>query len=241
MNKRLGLIIPSSNTTMEREFYNLLYSSNFSIHVSRVRLKEVNIEGLSKMENEVESESIKLADAGVDIIGYGCTSGSLLKGIGYDEFIKEKIENSSGVPAVVTATAVINALKSFQVKKVSLFTPYISEINDLEKKFFLDHGFKVIDVKALGISSNLEIGKLIPNQAFELVINSNLEETEAIFISCTNFPTLEVIEKLERKLKKPVISSNIATFWAMIKRVNNGKVNIKRYGRLLKEKLNLPI
>jgi len=85
MNKRLGLIIPSSNTTMEREFYNLLYSSNFSIHISRVRLKEVTIEGLSKMEEEVEEESIKLADAGVDIIGYGCTSGSLLRGVGYDE------------------------------------------------------------------------------------------------------------------------------------------------------------
>ncbi|MEA1963763.1 MAG: aspartate/glutamate racemase family protein [Candidatus Aerophobetes bacterium] len=236
MNRRLGLIIPSSNTTMEPEFYHLL-SPDFSIHTARMRLKEVTADDLAKMEEEAVKESLKLADAGVEVIGYGCTSGSLLKGTGHDKVIEEEIKKFSGVPAVTTATAVIDALKALKVKKIAVATPYIDEINRLEKKFLLENGFQIVDFKAFGIKENLKIGRLKPEQAYKLVMELAFKEAEAIFISCTNFSTKEVIEKLERKLKKPVISSNTATLWAMLKKFKASKPKIEGYGKLLREKL----
>ena len=236
MNRRLGLIVPSSNTVMEPEFYELL-SPDFSIHTARMRLKEVTAESLAKMEEEAEEESLKLADAGVGIIGYGCTSGSLLKGMGHDKVIEEKIEKCSGIPAVATSGAVIDALKAFNVRKIAVATPYIDEINALEKKFLSASAFQIVDFKAFGIKENLKIGKLKPEQAYELVMELDSKEAEVIFISCTNFSTIEVIEKLEGELGKPVISSNIATIWAMLKKFKGSKPKIEGCGKLLREKL----
>jgi maleate isomerase len=230
---RLGLILPSSNTTMETEFYEML-PRGFTLHTARMRIKSVTIEGLAEMEGEVEKEAVKLADADVDVIGYGCTSGSLFKGLGHDKEIEEKIEKASGKPGVSTAGAVVKALKALKVKKVAVATPYITEINNLEDKFLAANGFKVVDLKGLELSDNLKIGRIKSKTAYELIARLKHEDADGIFISCTNFPTIKFIKKLEDKLGKSVISSNTATFWAMLRKINV-PLKIKGYGRLLEE------
>lgn len=229
---RLGLILPSSNTTMEPEFCNML-PRGFTVHTARMRVKSVTLEGLAEIEGEVEKEAIKLADADVDVIGYGCTGGSLFKGLGYDKIIEEKIEKASGKPAVATAGAVVKALKTLKVKKVSVATPYITEINDVEEKFLVGSGFEV-DLKGLQLSDNLKIGRINSKTAYELIAKLKHKEADGIFISCTNFPTIKFIKKLENKLRKPVISSNTATLWAMLQEIN-APVEIKGYGKLFEE------
>jgi len=228
---RLGLIIPSSNTTMEVEFRKMLPES-FSVHTARVRLKLVTVEELAKMEEEVEREAVKLADADVEVIGYGCTSGSLFRGLGHDKMIEERILKSSGKPAVSTAGAVISALNFLEAKKVAVATPYIDEINKLEEKFLLDNGFKVVDLKGLRITENLEIGRVSNQTLMELVAELKHEEADCIFISCTNFPTVDCIKKFEEDFKKPVFSSNTATLWAMLKKCN-ASIKIQGFGSLL--------
>jgi maleate isomerase len=227
------LIIPSSNTTMEAEFYTMLPKS-FTIHTARLKLKSVTLENLDEMESKVEEEALKLVDADVDIIAYGCTSGSLFRGLGHDKMLEEKIEKATGKPAVVTAGAVIAALKALRIKKVSVATPYIDEINDLEEKFLRASGFKVVDLKGLQLTDNLKIGRISSRTACQLISKLKYEEADGIFISCTNFPTINVIKKLENKIKKPVISSNTATLWAMLKKLNKS-VTIKGYGKLLEK------
>jgi maleate isomerase len=186
------------------------------------------------MESKVEEEAAKLADADVDVIGYGCTSGSLFRGLGHDKMLEERIEKVSGKPAVTTAGAVVAALKALEIKNVSVATPYTTEINDLEEKFLVANGFKVVDLKGLQLSDNLKIGKISSRTAFWLISKLKHEEADGIFISCTNFPTIKIIKKLEKKLKKPVISSNTATLWAMLKKLNS-VFKIKGYGKLLEE------
>lgn len=231
---RLGLIIPSSNTTMEPEFYMML-PDEFTFHTGRLKMEEVTVEGLTKMEEKIEEEAVKLADADVDLIGFGCTSGSLFRGLGHDKAIEERIEKTSGKPAVATAGAVVNALKALEINKVAVATPYIAEINELEKKFLEANGFKVVDLKGLELSDNIKIGKIDEQTAIKLVKTLKHQIADGIFISCTNFPTVKIIQKLENILKKPVISSNTATLWAMLKKCNYS-VKIKGYGKLLKEK-----
>ncbi len=233
---RLGLIIPSSNSTMEPEFYAML-PSGFTVHTARLRLREVTVEDLAQMEKKIEEEALKLKDAGVEVIGYGCTSGSLFRGRDHDKEIEARIEKCSEVPAVATAGAVVKALSILTAQRVAVATPYIEEVNSLERAYLGETGLQVVDLKGLGIKSNYEIGKLKPGKAYQLVKGLGYKEADVIFISCTNFSTLSVIKKLEEETKKPVISSNTATLWAMIKRCGIS-LKVKGSGRLLEESLN---
>ena len=232
---KLGLMIPSSDTTMEPEFYRML-PKDLSVHTARLRLREVTVRGLAEMEEKIEEEAGKLADAGIEVIGYGCTSGSLFRGMGHDKMIEERIERASGKPAVATAGAVISALKALNIKKVAVATPYIDEINDLEERFLQVNGFQVVDLKSLKIKENIKIGKLNDQNAYDLVMGLKCNEADGIFISCTNFRTINIIRKLEKTLRKPVISSNTATLWAMLKRCGI-PVKIRGFGKLLERML----
>ena len=111
-------------------------------------------------------------------------------------------------------------------------TPYVDEINELERRFLEQNGIEVLKIKGLGIVRNTEVGMKDPSVAYELAKEVYVPETHGLFISCTNFRTLEIIDKLERELGVPVISSNTATFWAMIRETGIRK-RIEGYGRLL--------
>lgn len=228
---RLGILIPSSNTTMELEFREML-PKGFSVHAARMRLKEVTVKGLEEMEREAEYEALKLRDAGVDVIGYGCTSGSLIRGPGHDEILERRIEEVSGRPAVATSGAVLRALRALKIERVAVATPYIDEINEKEVHFLERNGFEVVDLKALRLRDNLEIGRVSRERLISLVEELDHKEADGIFVSCTNLPTIGAIDHLERKLSKPVFSSNTATLWAMLRRAGSD-IKIEGYGSLL--------
>ena len=228
---RVGLIVPSSNTTMEEEFRRLM-PHGVSLHVARMKLVNVTVEELFEMEKHALSAASDLADANVNVIVYGCTSGSLIGGYGYDRKIAERIEGKLQIPVVTTAGAVIKALKKLGVKKVALATPYIDEVNAKEREFLEANGFKVVSVKGLGISSNLEIGKLGPEVAYKLGKEVDIPGADGVFISCTNFRTIEIIDELEKDIGKPVVTSNQATFWDVVNELKLGE-SVGNLGRLL--------
>ncbi|MEM4311416.1 MAG: aspartate/glutamate racemase family protein [Nitrososphaerales archaeon] len=234
MSYRLGVIIPSSNTTVEREFTHLL-PKGVSLHFSRLKLKGVTLEELKRMEDKVEEVSSLLADAKVDLICYACTTGSLYEGLKHEEEIVKKIQNATNTKAITTARSVIEALKTLKVRDICVATPYSAEINLKVKEFLEDNGFNLLKLKGLGLVNNIEIGKLEPKISYELAKASYHKLAQALFISCTNLRTIEVIAKLERELNIPVISSNIATIWMALK--NLGMRGVKNYGKLLKDYL----
>jgi maleate isomerase len=202
---------------MEIEYRRVLPES-VNLHVGRMKLCEVTVEALKEMETHVEEEAEKLVDAHVDVIGYGCTSGSLVKGLHHDRAIVTRIERKTGTPAVATAGAVLDVLKQLEVNSVAVATPYVNAINELEKKFLQKNGFKVTDIQGLKIVDNRKIGMITAEEVMSLVERLKHEMATAIFISCTNLPTMQFIDRLEEKHHKPVVSSNTATLWAMLKR-----------------------
>ncbi len=228
---RIGILIPSSNTTMEPEF-NEMAPEGVSIHASRMKLVEVTEESLIKMEEYAERAAKLLVDANVDLIVYGCTTGSLVKGAGYDLELSNKLERACGRPVIATATAVLEALREVEAEKVCVATPYIEELNEKEKKFLEDNGFRVLKIKGLGIRKNVEIGKLPPSTAYRLAREVFAPDADCIFISCTNFRTIEVIELLEEDLGVPIITSNQASMWAALKRLGISQT-IGGFGALL--------
>jgi maleate isomerase len=232
---RIGIIIPSDNTAMESEFHTLLRSiQGVSIHASRVFMEELSIENLLKMNKNVRRAAEELKTAEVDVIAYGCTSGSFVKGLQFDKEIITEIETQTHIPATTTSTAVIEALKALHVKKVAVGTPYPDEINQLETVFLEKNGFHVTSIKGLAIAPDVDIGKQEPYIAYKVGKSVNTKDAECIFISCTDFRSIEIIDALEKTLGKPVISSNQSTLWHILTLANLG-IHIKGYGTLLEQ------
>ena len=179
------------------------------------------------MEKETEAAAKLLKDADVNLVIFGCTSGSLFKGLGYDLVVAKQIAQASGCPVVTTAGAVIEALKKLNARRICLATPYIREVNIREIDFLNKSGFEVVKTESLGIKENLKIGRLTDMDAARLAESANSSLADAVFISCTNFRTFEAIRRLEGQLAKPVVSSNSATLWASLRTMEtNVKTNL---------------
>ncbi len=226
---RIGLIIPSPNVVIEPEF-NAMKPEGVSIHATRLLLTAGTSEGLKRMAEGTEKAAQLLGTAKVNIIAYGCTTGSLVKGLGWDQELITRIEETTNIPATTTSTAVIRAFNQLGVRKVALGTPYSQELSRLEKDFFEGHGIKVVNMKGLDIHGE-DMRRAPPEITYKLACEVDTPEAQAIFISCTNFKSITVIEKLEEELQKYVFSSNTATMWDVLKRL---KIDhpIKGYGTL---------
>ncbi|ASA77834.1 aspartate/glutamate racemase family protein [Thermococcus sp. 5-4] len=216
---RLGLIVPSSNTTMEMELHEAL-PDGVSLHTARVPLRNVTEEELVKMNTLAVEAARLLRDASVEMILYGCTSGSFIGGKDYEKELESQIEEEVNVPVVSTSTAVVEALKMLDARDVLVITPYTDEINAREREFLEANEFNVLDIRGLGIEDNTKIGKLEPYEAYRLAKASFMDEADAIFISCTNLRTFEIIEPLEEDLGIPVVTSNQASLWLALREMD---------------------
>ncbi len=219
-NKRIGVIIPSSNTTVEKEFSPILINLGYSVHYDRIPLVGVTVNELAEMEKNTETAAHLLKTANVAVTGYACTTGSLFKGLGHDIQLGNLISKISNSKAVVTSGAVVEALRKVKAKKLQVITPYIDDLNKLEKKFLEGNGFEVVDIKGMNKIENLEIGRITGTELIDFIDGINSDDIDSIFLSCTNMPTFSVIDLLEQKFDKPVISSNSATLWAIMKTMN---------------------
>lgn len=213
---RMGLIVPSSNTTMEMEFRSVL-PEGVSLHVARIRLVNVTEGELTLMEKDLEDAVTELTDAGVGIIVYGCTTGSLVKGVGYDIQLQKKISDIGGVRSLTTSRAVLRALEALSLKRISVGTPYTDEVTGLEIKFLEGNGLSVAASESLGLEENLRIGNLHAQDAYLLGRRLNAKDAQGLFLSCTNMRTFDVIDALERDVSRPVVTSNQATLWAAVR------------------------
>lgn len=227
---RLGVLVPTTNKTMEPELYKMT-TRGVSVHFSKLKQKEDTVEELQRMADDVPRAAAELADAEVDIIAFGCTTGSLIGGLGYDEQLIRKIESVAHIPATTTSTAVISALKELEIKTLCVATPYQDDLNRMEKQFLESHGFKIIDIRGLGCRSP-EIADVSPKTIYKHARAVFRPEADGLFISCTDLRTSDVLQALEYDLNKPVVSSNQATMWMMLKKVGIGEP-IDGYGTLL--------
>ena len=208
---RIGLLVPTGNSVMEPEFQRMA-PAGVTTHANRVALKDVTPESLSRMEDDAERAARGIVSVRVGVIAFGCTSGSFVGGKGYDERLIAKIEDATGVPATTTTTAVVRALRAFNVSRIALATPYTDEVTRLEVDYLRDQGFEVTAWQGGGIVETADIQACPPEVSFQRARAVDNERAEAVFISCTGFRAIENIEKLEADLGKPVITSNQATF-----------------------------
>ena len=230
---RIGLLVPSSNTTVEPEFYRAL-PPGVTLHVARLFLTQISTDAILGIVQDLETQSRGLASADVDVIVLGATAPSFLKGLGYDRELIARIEAATGKRATTTSTALIAALRHLGVSRVVLGAAYDDKVNAIAKAFLEANGMEVLAAHGLGMVDNLAVGRLGGDSAFELARRIDRPDAEAIVLACTNWKTMDAIERLERELGKPVISTTQASLWAALRII--GRIEgVAGYGRLLRD------
>lgn len=230
---RIGLLVPSSNTTVEPEFYRAL-PREVTLHTARLFLTRITPESILRMVEDLEAQSRLLASAEVDVIVLGATAPSFLKGLGYDSELIAKVAAATGKRATTTSTALIEALAHLGVKRVALGSAYDDKVNGIACAFIEASGVRVVNAAGLGLIDNLVVGRLGPDTAYELGCNVNHPDAEAIVLACTNWQTMDALERLEAAVGKPVISTTQVSIWAAL-RMLDWRRPIEGYGRLLRD------
>lgn len=232
---RIGLIVPSTNTVNEAEFWRMA-PDGVSVHTSRLLFRPTGeADALAQIDAHMPRALEELAGAEVDVIAYGCTAGSIHTP---PEEVAREIEEATGIAAVTVTGAVLAALEAFGAKSIAIGTPYPPELNEEEKQFFEGRGYRVTATNSVILSEqqmNLRhMNRVPPQSVFRLALDIDTPDTDAIFISCTDLATLDVIEEIEKTLQKPVITSSQATFWQTL-RTAGLHDRLSGYGRLLAE------
>ena len=216
---RIGLIAPSANTVNEPEFQAAV-PDGVTVHSARMIHETASVDNQSTMVDKSLDPAAKLATADVDVIVFGCTTGSLVKGAGYEEEVEATIsEAAGGIPAVATAASINRAFDALGVESLAVATPYPADLNDREAEYLEDSGYEVVTIDGLEIDSAEAKGDLTPEEAYEHGKAVDSPEADCVFISCTNYRTFGAIEALEADLGKPVVTSNQATLWDTLRTV----------------------
>ena len=232
-NPRVGLIALASDFMIEKDFINVIKDHNIDLFVNRIECyNPLTKENLIKMSDKVtEVTKDILPDQDIDCVVYGCTSGTIAAGY---ENIKKKINLAKPEAEVTTpSTSAINALKKMNVKKIAIFTPYSKVLNDEVIDYFKSENFEVSSNAYFDILSDLDIGKVDEDYLYETLSKMDLGDADALFISCTALPALSIIDKLEKKLNKVVLSSNQVLIWDTLQSIGK-KNSIDGFGKLFK-------
>jgi maleate isomerase len=232
---RIGLITLATDTSVLPEYARVM-PHGVAVYPASIVLPrgEVTAAALAEMlaDDQLERAARLLTWADVDVIVFACTTGSLVRGLGWDRELIARIERASGLPATTTTTAVLAALRAVGATSLAIATPYIDELNAIERRFFTESGFRVAAIAGLSCATDPEIGRLEPEDARALVERIDSPEADAIFISCTNWHCLPAVEPIERRLGKPVVTSNLAGAWAALRQIGI-EDGLSGYGRLL--------
>ena len=230
-NPRVGLIALASDFTIEKDFINVIKDKKIDFFVNRIECyNPLTKENLIKMSDKVTAVTKDiLPDQELDCVVYGCTSGTIAAG---HASIEQRVKDAKPMADVSTpSTAAIKALKKMNIQKVSIFTPYSKKLNDDVLDYFKSEGFEVTSNLYFDIQDDYDIGKVDQNYLYEVLSKIDLNGADALFVSCTALPVLEIIDKLEKKLNTIVLSSNQALIWNTLVKIKKNN-SVEGFGKL---------
>lgn len=235
MRKRVGVMIPSTNATCEADF-NLVSGGAFSVHGQRLWLSEEGgKEAFERMNRDVESGAKYLGTAKVHVVAYGCVAGSMINGAEGDRKMLAAIEREAGAPAVATMPATFEALRAFGAKRISVATPYAPSKNAQLKEYLEKQGFEVLSIggePGAVACGNQAVNDRAPDTIEPFAAEICASEADALYCACTAWRSLEVAEKIEQRIGKPVVTANGAMIWAALRAMGDAKP-VKGFGKLL--------
>jgi len=230
---RVGLIVPSSNVTMETEIPAMLgarddiYDERFTFHSSRMRMQSVTQEELEKMDAQSEECAALLADARCDVQAYACLIGIMAQGPGYHEESESKLEavtqdEGGPAPVVTSAGALVRALEAMNADRISLVAPYVEELTQTVVEYLEETAdVEVVDYVTLECPDNLEVARLDQRELIDHARRVDTTGADALVLSsCVQMPSLQSIQVVEDQLGLPTFSASVATTWDVLNRLD---------------------
>jgi maleate cis-trans isomerase len=232
MTRHFGVLIPSTNTTVEIE--SRLLPPAYQAHAGRLMTSTPGRTFAPSREEDIDYQSRLLGTAKVELVILAQTSASLFAD-DYDEVTTQRMSAGAGVPAITSAQAVGRAVRALGARHIAIVSPYSDEVNQRAGHYFASkHGLEAVALEGFGATDSYAIGQLGPENARNAFARINRPEIEVFVVPGGNFPTLTSIAQWEREFGKPVVTTNQASFWAMLTMLKTGE-KVPGYGRLLAE------
>jgi maleate isomerase len=212
--RHFGVLVPSTNTTVEIEYTNHL-PATLQFHAARLG-KGSNTPFSPSKDDDVIYQSKMLGDAKVEVVALAQTSASLFDD-GYDAKVKAYMSQNAGVPGITSAEAIGEAIQALGMQRIGIVTPYSAEVIESAKRYYeRKYGLQVLGMESLGATDSYAIAKFDANVAFEGMRRVDRPNIELLIVPGGNFPTLPWIAEWERVLGKPVITTNQAALWGAL-------------------------
>lgn len=213
MSPKIGLMVPANNTTMEPELRAWLDGAPCrTLRIPRGK----GLLGPAEIPAYVE-QALELAKgydpAQTDIVAYGCTAAGFIGGPARDDEIRHKLAAITGKPVVTTASAMIAVLRHIGAQRVAVVTPYLDLVNERLRAYLEQSGIAVTRLASFKAETTDELAAITPQQIAALARETMTVDADALFIACSQLPTKEILDGLERDLARPVWSSIRATAW----------------------------
>ncbi|AEA28438.1 Asp/Glu/hydantoin racemase [Pseudonocardia dioxanivorans CB1190] len=214
MTHRIGLVVPSSNVTVETEIPALLsrHAESFSFHSSRMRMHTVSPEELAAMNAQRERCIDELGDARVDAVLYACLVAIMAQGPGEHRRVETAVrEQLPDAQVLSSAGALVDALTALRAGRVALVTPYVRPLARQVVGYLEAEGFDVVDWAALEVDDNAEVGCIPGERVMEAARGLDLTGADALVLSaCVQMPSLALVDDAEREFGLPVLSAATA-------------------------------
>lgn len=223
--RRIGLMIPSSNTMMEVDFVRDVPPGN-SVHTARMFMEDTTPEGEIRMLDEFALPAARdLGTAHPDLVVFGCTSAGALRGNDYDTGLCQRISDLTGAPTVSTIRSVRDAIEASGASHIGVMTPYVDELNEKIKESIEADGVEVVRIAGLGMTENFEIARVTHEDIVDFAVRALGDlaadgSIDLVFASCTNFGAMAARAAIAERLRLPVVTSNQAVLAAAIARLD---------------------
>ncbi len=227
-----GVLIPSTNTTVEIEYSRLL-PANLQVHVGRLLSSGTGPFAPSK-DDDIDYQAKLLGTAKVEVISLAQTSASLFAD-DYDANVTQRMSAAANCPAITSAQAVGQSVQALGARRIALVSPYSAPVIERARHYYESKfGLEVVALEAFAATDSYMIGKLGPENARDAFARMNRPEIEALVVPGGNFPTMPFLPDWEREFGKPVITTNQAALWAMM-RIMGVHEPLPGLGRLLSQ------
>ncbi|QFT75460.1 Asp/Glu racemase [Ruegeria sp. THAF33] len=222
---KIGVLVPFTNTNLEPDM-EMLRPPNTTIHFQRMGGYDVNeIPGSDQMAglgaSDISHDLRMISGVRPDVVLYGCTSATLTHGPSFDAELAQQIKSESGALSLTAAGSLIAAIKALGATKVGFSSPYLGEINAQAMDFMAQNGIETVRCADVGRKlGNYGQGELTPDDVYELACQADHPQAQAIILSCTDMRSVEAIDRIEATLGKPVVTSNQAMMFCLMRALN---------------------
>ena len=216
--KRLGLLLPSSGTIQEADFYRRV-PEEVTVHAARMRLvAATEADEIRMLEEHTFPAALDLATIHPDAVVFSCTSAGALRGNAYEAGLCSEISRVTGAPVISTMAAVREALRLLRVRSVAVLTPYPDSLTERVQASLEADGFTVPAAAGMGLIDSLAIAEVAPAAIQEFALQRlGGARAEALFVACCTFRAYDARDALQQALGIPVVTSNQAALEAALR------------------------